>query len=119
MGVHPLVADQWDEAYMDRLFFGGDLNLPLTKLVGVGECGLDRSGWSNHQLTTPDALGAFELQKIAFRGQCLLAAHYNLPITIHCRDSPYRMAELFRILDGEMRQVCLTPRFYSYHSLST
>lgn len=93
-GVHPHDAKGGTEGLVDLLERSRE---PGTKLVAVGECGLDY-----HYVHSPRAL-----QRDCFAGQIRLAHEYDLPLVIHTREA---WEDTFAILDHES-----TPRRTVFH----
>ena len=79
-GVHPHEAKLYDRAMENRL---RDL-LKNSKVVALGECGLDF--FYNH---SPQ-----DVQIAAFRRQLALAEEERLPVVIHCRNAYAQLAEI-------------------------
>lgn len=81
IGIHPNdCTPQWrhDLQEMQKLWF--DKNIPRHKnykIVGIGECGIDRH-YQGYDL---------QRQKDAFKAQIELALEHNLPLLVHTRDA--------------------------------
>ena len=85
VGIHPHEAakvTEEDWAEVERL-------VRSPKVVGVGECGLDRGPWNEVPM---------ELQERLLRRHIALHRETNLPLVIHNRDT---FPDLFRILNDE------------------
>jgi len=80
-GLHPMVAETWDEEAAAAL--AGLLAAP--RVVAVGEIGLDRL------LPAPEAV-----QGRAFRDQLRLAIDAGKPVLLHCRRANARMLSILR-----------------------
>ncbi len=74
IGIHP-TDEQIDDVRVDDLA----ALLPNTKIVGIGECGLD-------YFHVPDPEDQ-QVQNDLFEQQILLAQQVSLPLIIHCRDA--------------------------------
>lgn len=98
IGIHPEFAD----SYMDEDLKFIENNLNNSKVVGIGEIGLDYHYGKENK----------EKQKKLFVEQIKLAKKYNLPITIHSRDAAedtYKIIE--QEYDGNLK---ITMHCYSY-----
>jgi TatD DNase family protein len=73
-GVHPHNAKDWDAAALARL---RELVTPTSRIVAVGECGLDY----NRNFSPPQA------QRKCFEDQLALAAQLGKPVFLHERDA--------------------------------
>ncbi len=85
VGIHPHGAGSATDADWDEI-------VALTeapRVVGVGECGLDRGPWNKVPL---------ELQERLLRKHVALSRETGLPLVIHNRDT---YPDLFRILEDE------------------
>ena len=80
-GLHPLAANEWDDACREEL----QAYLQRSGAVAVGEVGLDRF------VDVPRAD-----QEQAFREQVQVAVKVGLPLLIHCRRMPGRLLEILR-----------------------
>jgi TatD DNase family protein len=88
-GIHPLMADTWNEVTEKALL---DI-LASPKVVAVGEIGLDNS---------PD-YPSREVQEKAFRSQLRIAAQSSLPVLIHCRKAWRRTLDILREEKADLR----------------
>ena len=82
LGSHPeLVNENYNvnEFLQEQKDFIQSLNGDLTKIVGLGECGLDYFYTQNKDIISN--------QKLIFEKQIELAIEYKLPLVIHCRDA--------------------------------
>jgi TatD DNase family protein len=80
IGIHPNDAtEQWaaELKQMRELWFHTAGSLAEYKIVGVGECGIDRH-YPGYNLAR---------QQDAFKAQIELALEYNLPLIVHTRDA--------------------------------
>jgi len=87
IGVHPI--DDRNEHFNEAFF--ADLAVS-SRIVAVGECGLDYSRLSD----VPDVFLEKERQRALFDAQVEFAAKNNLPLMIHCRDSDKKLADAHR-----------------------
>jgi len=81
VGIHPNDAtDQWpiELKEMKSLWFSSTEALTSHKIVGIGECGIDRH-YPGYNLIR---------QQDAFKAQIELALEHDLPIVVHTRDAP-------------------------------
>ena len=78
-GIHPHRVKKLSKAKFARFenFLAKEIANPNTKLVALGECGLDY----NRCFSTP------EKQRPWFEKQLDLAMKFNLPLYLHCRDA--------------------------------
>ena len=83
MGIHPHLADEWNEHVARKIT---DAVRTEPKIVALGEMGLDY--YKNFQPK--------ELQQHVFKEQLKIAQELNLPVIIHCRDA---FEDTFKILD--------------------
>ncbi len=75
LGLHPLYIEKSynkDLKYIENVLFNN-----INHIWGIGEIGLDKHYNTQY----------YKLQKDAFKKQIALAKEYNLPISIHCRNS--------------------------------
>jgi TatD DNase family protein len=83
LGIHPwyvgTVTSGWDERLRSKV-----LSLKGLHLVGIGECGLDRTKVS------------FDLQREVCRTQLEIAKETNTPLSIHCVRAWSDLLELFK-----------------------
>lgn len=94
-GVHPWVADQWDEAAWRGWWEGLDPDAPRPR--AVGEIGLDGKLHEGPDLAT---------QLVTLRTQLETARDLDLPVILHCRGAfEELLAELDRF-GGALRGVC-------------
>ncbi|MGO2131498.1 MAG: TatD family hydrolase [Halomonas sp.] len=89
-GVHPHDASQWSAELSSAM---AELH-QQSKVVAVGECGLD----FNRNFSTPAD------QERAFEAQLELAASNRLPLFIHERDAGQRMAEILAAWRDDITQ---------------
>eukprot|EP00756_Hemistasia_phaeocysticola_P034721 Hpha_TRINITY_DN16538_c1_g1::TRINITY_DN16538_c1_g1_i7::g.134611::m.134611 len=95
-GLHPLRASEWvsgGEAAMRKVLSRSGTP-HITRLVAVGECGLD---YSNGEHGPPR-----EVQLECFAAQLSLAKEYDLPVILHERDADVPrgcQADLLRAVD--------------------
>lgn len=87
VGIHPHEAGSTTDADFAEI----EALARSPKVVGIGECGLDR-GPHNH--------APFEAQEALLRRHCDLARRTGLPLVIHNRDT---YPDLFRVLEDERR----------------
>lgn len=75
IGIHPNDSQEWkkDSNAMKKML----LNKTENKIVGIGECGMDRH-YPNHNLVQ---------QRDAFKAQIELALEHNLGLVVHSRDA--------------------------------
>lgn len=81
IGIHPNDAtDQWAQELkeMCELWFSSKDSLNEYKIIGIGECGIDRH-YPGYNLAR---------QQDAFKAQIELALEFDLPILVHTRDAP-------------------------------
>ena len=83
VGLHPLDADKWTENTASEI---RSLATSDTKVVAIGEMGLDFYKANNH-----------EQQRMVFEAQLAIASQLNLPVIIHCRDAA---AEVRKVLQA-------------------
>lgn len=88
VGVHPADADTETTAHLKHL-------VRETKVVAIGECGIDLY-WRKDNL---------EVQKRVFNEQIELAAHTNLPLIIHTRNSFQEVYECLLPYKGRVKGV--------------
>ena len=80
-----------------------------SKVVGVGEVGLDyRLTTDNEQLTTDEEKG---FQRELFKAQINLAADLNLPLIIHCRNG---WNEIFDLIEAKRGPSSFRGIFHSF-----
>lgn len=89
VGLHPNVAQSYDESLL-RAF------ITHQKCVGVGECGLDY-----HYIKADDAQEKAR-QKRIFAAQLELAAEFQKPVIIHCREATQDTYELVNAYKSEL-----------------
>jgi TatD DNase family protein len=82
VGLHPLDVDQWSAESATQI---RDLAISASKLVAIGEMGLDFYKADNRAA-----------QVKAFQAQLQIAHDLELPVIIHCRDAAAEMAEILR-----------------------
>lgn len=88
VGFHPYEAPHNpDLSYLETLLRDEQNK---TKIVAVGECGLDY-----HQYKGEIAAGRKDVQQQLFEAQLRLALAHDLPVIIHCRDA---FEDLFAVL---------------------
>ncbi|MEM6610684.1 MAG: TatD family hydrolase [Cyanobacteria bacterium P01_C01_bin.72] len=88
IGLHPLDAHKWQENMATEI---KALAASDTRVVAIGETGLDLHKADNHQQ-----------QVLALQAQLKIARELDLPIIIHCRDAA---AELKQLLTEFWEQV--------------
>lgn len=102
VGLHPnsTKKDSWKEIVAEFRTF---IKQHPEKVVGVGECGIDKH-YPNYNL---------EVQRDAFRAQIELALEYNLGLVVHSRDAA---EETLNILDEYKNETHFrgTMHCYSY-----
>jgi TatD DNase family protein len=82
VGLHPLDAEQWESGLTNLI---QSLAESDSKVVAIGETGLDFYKASNHTQ-----------QQQAFLAQLRIAQSLNLPVIIHCRDAAEPMLALLQ-----------------------
>lgn len=90
IGQHP--TDKKSEVFNDSFYrnlIESDRITGTPKIVGIGECGLD---YFRGDPTPAEK----KRQKEVFEAQIELAAFYNLPLMIHCRDAHDDCLEILR-----------------------
>jgi TatD DNase family protein len=85
VGIHPHEAAKVTEEDWEAV----EALIDSPKVVGVGECGLDRGPWNDAPM---------ELQERLLRQHVALHRETGLPLVIHNRDT---FPDLFRILEDE------------------
>lgn len=110
-GLHPKDAKKDIEAYginesIHRLRAIAESS---SKVVGIGECGLDYYLGSDMQKATSDKEKNF--QRELFKAQLELAAELNLPLIIHCRDG---WSEIFDLLSSNGQGLMARGVFHSF-----
>ncbi|MDD3662166.1 MAG: TatD family hydrolase [Candidatus Dojkabacteria bacterium] len=105
------IDEVWIETHL------GQLRRTLSKypqIVGVGECGLDYYWVKHERISERERL--FELQRKLFAGCIELAAEFDLPLVIHCRDEhgdKQAEADALKLL-VESNGGCVKGFFHSY-----
>ena len=90
IGYHPYEAQQNPQiSVLENLL--STIHHPRS-MVAIGEIGLDY-----HQYKGEEAAGKKQNQKILFEEQLRLAAKYNLPVIMHCREA---FEDFFSVLDS-------------------
>jgi TatD DNase family protein len=84
VGIHPNDSDNWPSDFKEMQKWVRNKN--MLKIVGIGECGIDRH-YPDYNLSR---------QRDAFKAQIELALEYNLALVIHSRDA---YDETLRILE--------------------
>lgn len=84
IGIHPNDSKDWQQQLQSLLPY--IKNHPKNKIIGIGECGIDKH-YPGYNI---------EEQKDAFKAQIETALEYNLGISVHSRDAS---EETFKILD--------------------
>jgi TatD DNase family protein len=93
-GIHPLeITDAW-EAHLEQL------RTFLPKAVALGEIGLDF-----HNLFDIAHVAQMKLQMKVFERQLRLAAHYQLPVVINCRDAFFAIREILEYAHFDVQRV--------------
>jgi TatD DNase family protein len=96
VGLHPHEASAWSDELKGRF----KVALKYSKVVAIGECGLD----FYYNNSEPAA------QVAALHGQIELAIEFSKPLIIHCRDAWNEIAEIFDQYPGALKGVfhCFT-----------
>ncbi|WP_295615085.1 TatD family hydrolase [Chamaesiphon sp. GL140_3_metabinner_50] len=91
VGLHPLDASLW-KADLDLQI--RELASSDSRVVAIGEMGLDFFKADNHQL-----------QSEVFRSQLQIANELDLPVIIHCRDAATTMRQICQEFQSEFGQI--------------
>lgn len=91
VGLHPLDASLW-KADLDLQI--RELASSDSRVVAIGEMGLDFFKADNHQL-----------QSEVFRSQLQIANELDLPVIIHCRDATTTMRQICQEFQSEFGQI--------------
>lgn len=90
VGLHPLDMDKWVSGDGGTAAQISQLAVSDTKVVAIGEMGLDFFKADNKQMQTE-----------AFIAQLKIAQRLDLPVIIHCREAAEEMAELLQSFIAE------------------
>lgn len=122
IGIHPHEAVKYfnnpdvsireDIERVEKIYLENKQSLPSpngerTKVVAVGECGLDYLFSSNdlHPTATLSSEQTKELQRKLFQAQIDLGIKLNLPLLVHCRDDRSQNPENSEAWDEVLKMV--------------